>query len=121
MLLFLVRLALALQSLDGCQDLIKLITAVSHCRGIQHPTPPSAPPTPLKTWLKEKAEKAQDPKQTGHGALENMSSPALDNLISAKTEMERKYAADMKVKLHRIDHHLVIVGEYLQFIQRSGI
>lgn len=39
MLLFLVRLALALQSLDGCQDLIKLITAVSQCRGFGTPNP----------------------------------------------------------------------------------
>lgn len=31
---FFERLAPALQSLDGCQDLIKLITAVSQCSGI---------------------------------------------------------------------------------------
>lgn len=55
----LVRLALALQSLDGCQDLIRLITAVSQCRGIKRtPTPSSAPRAPLKTWLKGKAKKA---------------------------------------------------------------
>lgn len=47
MLLFLVRLALALQSLDGCQDLIKLITAVSQCRGFGNPHPRLLPTSPL--------------------------------------------------------------------------
>lgn len=41
------------------------------------PPPPSAPPVPPKTWLKEKAEKAQGSKQTGHGALHKMSLPPL--------------------------------------------
>lgn len=57
MLLFLVRLASALQSLDGCQDLIKLITAVSQCRGFSTPTPICSPLT-LKTQLEKKGEKA---------------------------------------------------------------
>lgn len=49
--LFLVRLALALQSLDGCQDLIKLITAVKRMqRDLAH-RPPFCPRSPLKTWL----------------------------------------------------------------------
>lgn len=41
---FFLRLAMALQSLDACQDLIKLITAVSQCRGFSTPNPRRLPP-----------------------------------------------------------------------------
>lgn len=64
MWLLFVRLALALQSLDGCQGLIKLITAVSRRSGIWHPTSFCSPSPRLKTWLEEKDEKAQGQKQT---------------------------------------------------------
>lgn len=47
MLLLLVRLALALQSANGCQDLIKLITAVK-IMWWDLPSPTLSPLAPLK-------------------------------------------------------------------------
>lgn len=63
---FLVRLAAALRPLAGCQDLIKLITAVSPVRWDLACTHPPTHPTPTshplqlqhKARLKGKAKKA---------------------------------------------------------------